>query len=78
LRKSRSFSPRLRIILGMRACFLGQNICALGFGVATLQMPPVPVDEETGKPVEPDSNKPVDQKGTFRPAGPAAVRFNPL
>lgn len=23
----------------MRACFLGQNVCALGFGVATLQMP---------------------------------------
>lgn len=21
----------------MRACFLGQNVCALGFGVATLQ-----------------------------------------
>ena len=25
----------------MRACFLGQNICALGFGVATLQTPPL-------------------------------------
>lgn len=23
----------------MRACFLGQNVCALGFGVATLQTP---------------------------------------
>jgi hypothetical protein len=29
----------------MRACFLGQNICALGFGVATLQTPPLVVDE---------------------------------
>ena len=34
----------------MRACFLGQNVCALGFGVATLQTPPLVVDEETGKP----------------------------
>lgn len=25
----------------MRACFLGQNICALGYGVATLQTPPL-------------------------------------
>ncbi|HEY0266036.1 MAG TPA: hypothetical protein VGC16_04745 [Rhizomicrobium sp.] len=35
----------------MRACFLGQNICALGFGVATLQTPPLLLDEQTGKPV---------------------------
>jgi hypothetical protein len=25
----------------MRACFLGQNVCALGYGVATLQTPPL-------------------------------------
>ena len=25
----------------MRACFLGQNICALGFGVAMVQSPPL-------------------------------------
>jgi hypothetical protein len=37
----------------MRACFLGQNICALGFGVATLQTPPLPADEQTGKHGEP-------------------------
>lgn len=36
----------------MRACFLGQNICALGFGVATLQTPPLVIDEQTGKPVD--------------------------
>ncbi len=35
----------------MRACFLGQNVCALGFGVATLQTQPPLVDEQTGKPV---------------------------
>ncbi len=26
----------------MRACFLGQNICSLGFGVALVQSPAVP------------------------------------
>lgn len=36
----------------MRACFLGQSVTALGFGVATLQTPPLVVDEETGKPLE--------------------------
>lgn len=35
----------------MRACFLGQNVCALGYGVATLQTPPLQ-DEDTGKPQE--------------------------
>jgi hypothetical protein len=29
----------------MRACFLGQNICALGFGVATLRTPPLVMDQ---------------------------------
>jgi len=33
----------------MRACFLGQNICALGFGVATLQSPPLIMDDRTGR-----------------------------
>jgi hypothetical protein len=32
----------------MRACFLGQNVCALGFGVATLQIPPV-MSEPNGR-----------------------------
>jgi hypothetical protein len=30
----------------MRACFLGQNICALGYGVATLQTQPLQGAEE--------------------------------
>jgi len=29
----------------MRACFLGQNICGLGFGVATLRTPPLVMDQ---------------------------------
>lgn len=49
----------------MRACFLGQNICALGFGVAMLQTPPLLIDEQTGKPL--DSSPPqraLDENGT--------------
>ncbi len=26
----------------MRACFLGSNVCALGYGVAVVQFPPLP------------------------------------
>jgi hypothetical protein len=38
----------------MRACFLGQNVCALGYGVAMVQTPPLtPADQK------PDSVTPV-------------------
>lgn len=46
----------------MRACFLGQNICNLGYGVATLQAPRLVMDEpacklsETEIVVSPDRN----------------------
>jgi hypothetical protein len=30
----------------MRACFLGQNVCTLGFGVAMVQTPPLPEPSE--------------------------------
>ena len=33
----------------MRACFLGQHVCALGFGIATLQLPPLPPPPEKPK-----------------------------
>jgi hypothetical protein len=33
----------------MRACFLGRNICALGYGVAIVQTPPL-ADSEDDKP----------------------------
>jgi hypothetical protein len=36
----------------MRACFLGQNVCALGFGVATLQTPPL-MSEPNGREANP-------------------------
>jgi hypothetical protein len=51
----------------MRACFLGQNICALGFGVATLQSPPLLLDERTGEPLESNSADNVDKKPEPRP-----------
>jgi len=37
----------------MRACFLGQNICALGFGVAMLQTRPL---SEEPHPMDPDES----------------------
>ena len=39
----------------MRACFLGQNICSLGFGIATLQAPPLVMDT----PVQPSDRQTV-------------------
>jgi len=36
----------------MRACFLGQNVCALGYGVATLQAPPLVMDVPAEEPIE--------------------------
>jgi len=48
----------------MRACFLGQNICALGYGVATLQTPRLVMDEETGHPLAELKAIPVDNAPT--------------
>jgi hypothetical protein len=41
----------------MRACFLGQNICSLGFGIATLQTPPLVMDTPVQEPQEPAPNR---------------------
>jgi hypothetical protein len=45
----------------MRACFLGQNVTALGFGVAMLQTPPLPEPPEektpAAKEAEPAASK---------------------
>jgi hypothetical protein len=40
----------------MRACFLGQNVCALGYGVAMVQTPPLVPDVklETIDPAYPE------------------------
>lgn len=39
---------------------------------------PLMADEETGKPVEPDTNKPVDQNNPFRPPVQGPIPANPL
>jgi hypothetical protein len=46
----------------MRAGFLGQNICALGFGIATLQAPRLVMDEPAQEPLaEPPVNEPIQE-----------------
>jgi hypothetical protein len=38
----------------MRACFLGQNVCALGYGVAIIQAPPLEqLAQHSGMPGNP-------------------------
>jgi len=57
----------------MRACFLGQNICALGFGVATLQAPPLVMDEPAEETPPSPANEHVgeiNQKETPAPLPP--------
>jgi hypothetical protein len=46
----------------MRACFLGQNVTALGFGVAMLQTPPLPEAETRPKDCEQKSNSGQEQQ----------------
>lgn len=45
----------------MRACFLGQNICSLGYGVAVLQAPPLVMDLPMPLPAEPGGSVGADQ-----------------
>ena len=48
----------------MRACFLGQNICNLGYGVAVLQAPRLVMDEPVRLPSEAELHVgPADDKG---------------
>ena len=46
----------------MRACFLGQNICNLGYGVAILQAPRLVMDEPAPAPAEADRSVGADQQ----------------
>jgi hypothetical protein len=46
----------------MRACFLGQNVTALGFGVAMLQTPPLPEPERDLKADDAPQNAPEPPK----------------
>ncbi len=43
----------------MRACFLGQNVTALGFGVAMLQTQPLPEPELPENPVKDAADLPI-------------------
>ena len=52
----------------MRACFLGQNICALGYGVATLQAPPLVMDVPAEEPLAAPNEHVSDEK-----SAPAAL-----
>lgn len=63
----------------MRACFLGQNICALGYGVATLQTPRLVLDEETGHPLAETPQVSVDNAPMAPPAPqPVPTNASPL
>ena len=60
----------------MRACFLGQNICALGFGVATLQVPPLVMDEPAEEtPAASPANEHIDQIKQKEPPAPLPSPF---
>jgi len=49
----------------MRAGFLGQNVCALGFGIATLQVPRLVMDEPAREPLtEPPVNEPTQESAS--------------
>jgi hypothetical protein len=62
----------------MRACFLGQNICALGFGVATLQAPPLVMDEPAEEtPAASPANEHVGQPNQKEIPAPLPLSFPP-
>ena len=55
----------------MRACFLGQNVTALGFGVAMLQTPPLTEPEKPENPVPDAGDAPVPKAEAHRQPEPA-------
>jgi hypothetical protein len=57
----------------MRACFLGQNICNLGCGVAILQAPQLVMDVPVCAQVIPEKHVSPDQD-TDIPEGPIGLR----
>jgi hypothetical protein len=66
-------------MVNMRACFLGQNICALGFGVATLQTPPLVLDERTDEPLQDNIHDNEGKKAHARPTlEPPWIGIGPL
>jgi hypothetical protein len=61
----------------MRAGFLGQNICALGFGIATLQAPRLVMDQPVEGPLTPPDEDTVQMDGRTdgkgKPAAPSVA-----
>jgi len=57
----------------MRAGFLGQNICALGFGIATLQAPRLVMDQPVEGPLTPPDEDSVQMDGKATPTGPSVT-----
>jgi len=57
----------------MRAGFLGQNICALGFGIATLQAPRLVMDQPVEGPLTPPDEDSVQMDGKAASAAPSVT-----
>jgi hypothetical protein len=56
----------------MRACFLGQNIFALGYGIAVLQSPPLVIDEPKPRPPKPTAKPARGKSGSAKSASAKA------
>ena len=57
----------------MRACFLKQNVCALGYGGATLQTPPL-LDEDGGEPQDTAGKRDLNPASQAQPGTNAQPR----
>jgi hypothetical protein len=62
----------------MRACFLKQNICALGFGVATLQSQPLIMDDRTGRMLTAAADEHVSPEDEDKPLAEPPMGRGPL
>jgi hypothetical protein len=66
----------------MRACFLGQNVTALGFGVAMLQTPPMvaepPLENHWRSHSEPERDLKADDAPQHAPEPPPRLKVEPL
>jgi hypothetical protein len=56
----------------MRACFLGQNVCALGNGIAVLHIPALPSESEPNVIEQNSGAKGFPRKPVRRPAKTAS------
>jgi len=59
----------------MRAGFLGQSVCSLGFGIATLQAPRLVMDRPLEEPRPGEEARPADEKR--EPGPPTSSVTNP-